>query len=63
MVFDENGFMIVRDDMKRRKRDDEEVKEMDEEGKTTSVNHYLNVKKKVKGNSLLISVDTVHQVK
>ena len=42
--------MIVRDDLKRRKRDEEEVKENDEEGKTVPINHYLNVKKRVKGN-------------
>ena len=60
VVFDENGFMVVREDFKRRKREDEEEKEM-EEGK--EVNSYLNVKKKVKGNYRLIEVDTVHQVK
>jgi hypothetical protein len=62
VVFDENGFMVVRDDLKRRKRDEEEDKEMEEEGKQ-GVNNYLNMKKKVKGNFMLISVDTVHQVK
>ncbi len=53
MVFDENGFMVVRDDLKRRNRDEEEDKEMDEEGKGAPVNHYLNVKKKVKCNFMI----------
>lgn len=53
VVFDENGFMVVRDDLKRRKRDEEEDKEMDEEGKGAPANHYLNVKKKVKGNFMI----------
>lgn len=61
VVFDENGFMVVREDFKRRKRDDEEEEKEMEEGK--QVNNYLNVKKKVKGSFMLISVDTVHQVK
>lgn len=33
VVFDEDGFMVVRDDFKRRARDETEVNPIDQEGK------------------------------
>ncbi len=52
VVFDEDGFMVVKEDSRRRRRDQTEENKIDEEGKETPGIHHLNLKKKVKSNFL-----------